>query len=178
MKQRAIFLDRDGVINQAIVRNGRPFPPTSLDVLSILPRVDEALETLKEIGYLLIVITNQPDAARGKTLIHNIELMNHFLMEKLPLDDIRTCYHDNDDNCKCRKPLPGLLLEAAFEYDLDLSESIMIGDRWRDIDAGIAAGCKTMWIDYGYNEKHPSIYDYKIKSLYEASQLIKRWRKK
>jgi D-glycero-D-manno-heptose 1,7-bisphosphate phosphatase len=70
------------------------------------------------------------------------------------------------------------LLEAAFEYDLDLSESIMIGDRWRDIDAGIAAGCKTMWIDYGYNEKHPSIYDYKIKSLYEASQLIKRWRKK
>lgn len=178
MKQRAIFLDRDGVLNQAVVRDGKPFPPATLDELNILPKVQEALELLKQKGYLLIVVTNQPDVARGKTSIHDVESINNFLMKNLPLDEIRTCYHDNDDYCSCRKPLPGLMLDAAAEYDIDLSESIMVGDRWRDIDAGIAAGCQTIWIDYGYNEKHPIVYDVKVQSLYDASKLIETWRKK
>ena len=169
---RAVFLDRDGVINRAIVRNGVPYPPANLGDLEILPGVKEALIKLHLGGYLLIVVTNQPDVARGTAQKVEIEKMNSQLAFQLPLDEIKTCYHDDGDGCLCRKPMPGALIEAAKEHDIDLSKSFMVGDRWRDIEAGRVAGCKTFFVNYRYNEQPPVMPDFTVSSLLEAQKVI------
>lgn len=169
---RAIFLDRDGVINRAFVRDGRPYPPSCLSEVEILPKVEAALNNLKAAGYLLIVVTNQPDVATGKTSKFIVNQINEFLGNSLPLDEIRTCFHEDKDRCNCRKPAPGSLLEAASKFQIDLQLSYMIGDRWRDIEAGAAAGCKTFFINYGYQEKQPDFPDFIVSSLAEASEII------
>jgi D-glycero-D-manno-heptose 1,7-bisphosphate phosphatase len=170
--KRAVFLDRDGVINRAIVRDGRPYPPANLAELEILPGVSEALKKLHAADYLLIVVTNQPDVARGTAKKADIEQINSQLSLQLPLDDIKTCYHDGSAGCLCRKPLPGALLEAAKEHDIDLSKSFMVGDRWRDIEAGQVAGCKTFFVNYRYAEQQPEMPDFIVTSLLEAQKII------
>src|SRR5882672_7746295 len=152
----AVFLDRDGVINRAVVRDGKPFPPSSLEELEILPQVASSLLDLKAHGFALYVITNQPDVARGTQTSEAIEAIHQALATSLPIDDIFVCYHDDSDHCACRKPNPGLLLEAQRKHNVDLSRSFVVGDRWRDIDAGHSAGCKTILIDYGYKERKPA----------------------
>ena len=169
---KAIFLDRDGVINQVNLVNGKPHPPKDLSELIVLPKVSEALQLLKDAGYLLIVITNQPDVVRGKTKIEAVEAINQFLKDSLPIDDIFTCYHDDIEDCNCRKPKPGNILQAAEQYNINIPASFMVGDRWRDVEAGESAGCKTFFIDYRYQEKQPEFYGYKVKSLYEAAKII------
>ncbi len=170
--RRANFLDRDGVINRAIVRNGKPYPPASLAELEILPGVYEALQKLHDANYLLVVVTNQPDVARGTAKREDVELMNAFLSSQLPIDDFKTCYHDSGDKCNCRKPLPGALLEAAQEHNIDLSKSFMVGDRWRDVEAGASAGCKTFFINYRYAEQKPDAPDFIVSTLLEAKKII------
>ncbi len=172
MNNRAIFLDRDGVINKAMVRDGKPYPPANLSQLAILPKVDEALKLFKQAGFFLVVVTNQPDVARGLTLISEVEAIHAALTARLPIDEIRSCFHDDQDNCDCRKPKPGMLIAAADKWNIDLSKSYMIGDRWRDIAAGVSAGCTTLFIDCGYNEKQPEEYDYQVKNLFETVALI------
>jgi len=171
--KRAIFLDRDGVLNEAIVINGRPYPPPDAASLRIPAGTGEALARLKQRGYLLLVVTNQPDVARGKQSREVVEEINQHLGAALALDDVLTCYHDNGDDCDCRKPKPGLILHAARRYGIDLHSSYMIGDRWRDIDAGANAGCKTVLIDLGYNDRAPaSVPDHRVGSLPEAVDWI------
>lgn len=170
--KRAVFLDRDGVINQAVVRDGKPYPPADISELEILPGVEDALLKLGRAGYLLIVVTNQPDVARGTTTKEAVEEINDFLASRLPLDDFRTCYHDSADRCGCRKPQPGALLSAARMHGIDLEKSFMVGDRWRDVEAGQRAGCRTCFIDYGYGEKQPENVDFRVASLFEAAQII------
>jgi len=165
---KAVFLDRDGVLNAATVRDGKPYPPANLEELLILPGVEYATNRLKEEGFLLIVVTNQPDVARGTLQKSTVEQINRSIMSSLPIDEFRTCYHDNLDNCSCRKPKPGAILDAAISRNIDLSQSFMIGDRWRDIEAGKAAGVKTVFIDYGYQERQPQSFDYKASSLLDA----------
>ena len=155
--QRAVFLDRDGVLNQAIVRDGKPYPPANLGELIIAPDAPAALQSLKQAGFLLLVVTNQPDISRGTRAPSVVEAIHQALRQALPLDDFFLCPHDDSDGCACRKPLPGLLLEGAEKYNVDLSRSFMVGDRWRDIEAGAGAGCATVWIDYGYREKRASV---------------------
>ena len=170
--KRAVFLDRDGVINRALVRNGKPYPPADLAALEILPGVAHALRLLHEAGWLLIVVTNQPDVARGTTPIADVEAINHHLQYCLPIDEFRTCYHDSSDGCNCRKPLPGALLAAAVAHKIDLASSYMVGDRWRDTEAGERAGCKTIFIDYGYSELRPKNFSFRVQSLAEATNII------
>ena len=169
---QAVFLDRDGVLNRAIVREGKPYPPTKLAELEILSGVPEACAALREAGFLLIVVTNQPDVARGTQRRELVEAMNRALSSRLPLDDIRVCYHDDADCCLCRKPKPGLLLEAARDWHIDLSASFMVGDRWKDIEAGRNAGCKTVFIDRGYAEGRPACSDHQAGSLTDAVDWI------
>ena len=169
---KAVFLDRDGVINRAFVREGKPYPPAGLAEVEILPGVAEALASLHDAGFMLIVITNQPDVARGTTAKAVVESINQYLAERLPIDEFRTCYHDDKDGCDCRKPLPGGLLAAASRHGIRLEESYMVGDRWRDIEAGHRAGCKTIFIDYEYAEPRPQSADCNVTSLYEASRFI------
>jgi len=171
MKQ-AVFLDRDGVINRAIVRDGRPYPPANLAELEILPGVADAMHLLHTAGWLLIVVTNQPDVARGTTLLPDVEAINLHLQQCLPIDEFRTCYHDSGDECNCRKPLPGALLAAADAHGIHLSSSYMVGDRWRDTEAGERAGCKTIFLDYGYDEKQPVFFNHRVRSLAEAADII------
>jgi D-glycero-D-manno-heptose 1,7-bisphosphate phosphatase len=170
--RRAVFLDRDGVINQSIVRDGKPYPPESASEMKILPGVPDALSSLRRAGFLNIVVTNQPDVATGKLEVQTVEAMHRRLREGLALDDVKVCYHRDTDGCDCRKPKPGMLLRAASEFGIDLGRSYMVGDRWRDVAAGQAAGCTSFFIDYGYSEKRPDPPYIAVKSLAEASWRI------
>jgi D-glycero-D-manno-heptose 1,7-bisphosphate phosphatase len=154
--RRAVFLDRDGVVNRSVVREGKPYPPASVAELEIMPEVREALSELKASGFLLVVVTNQPEVARGTQRRETVETIHAELKLTMPLDDFFVCYHDSGDGCDCRKPLPGLLLQAAAQHSIDLASSFLIGDRWRDVDAGWNAGCRTVLIDYAYQEQEPS----------------------
>jgi len=172
---RAVFLDRDGVVNEAVLREGKPYPPDSADEVEIAPGTAEALARLKALGLPLIVVTNQPDVARGKQTREAVEAIHRRLAETLPIDGFLSCFHDDADGCPCRKPLPGLILEGAARYGADPARSFLVGDRWRDVDAGAAAGCRTVWIDRGYRERGPSdAPDARVGSLGEAAEWIVR----
>jgi D-glycero-D-manno-heptose 1,7-bisphosphate phosphatase len=172
MTRPAVFLDRDGVINRAFVRDGTPHPPASLAELEILPGVPAALDSLRARGYTLVVVTNQPDVARGTVSRQVVEAIHERLRTECGLDAILTCFHDGTSGCDCRKPQPGLLLQGAREFDIELSASFMVGDRWRDVEAGQRAGCRTFYVDYGYTEQRPTAYDFRVSSLEEAAQII------
>ena len=168
----AVFLDRDGVLNKALTKSGRPYPPAGIADFEIIEGVEQACLSLKGAGFLLIVVTNQPDISRGKTRAEDVNEINQLLRSRLPLDDIRVCPHDDDARCMCRKPKPGLLFAAADEHGVDLRRSVMVGDRWRDISAGTAAGCRTVFIDYGYDERRPETPDHIASSLIESIPFI------
>ena len=171
--RRAVFLDRDGVLNEPIVHNGRPYPPASLAELKLFPDASPALARLKTAGFLLLVVTNQPDVARGRQSREIVDAMHARMSAALPIDDFFVCWHDDADRCGCRKPLPGLLYSAADRHEVDLRRSFLIGDRWRDIDAGAAAGCRTVLIDRQYDERQPQYRpDYRTASMTAAADWI------
>ena len=169
---RAVFLDRDGVINRAVLKDGLPHPPSDISEIEIPMDVPEALSRLREAGYRLVVVTNQPDVARGIQTEDSILAINAALMDSLIIDEFRVCFHDDGDDCTCRKPLPGMLLEAASEAKIDLGASFLVGDRWRDIEAGKRAGCGTILIDNGYDERLQSEPDEVVKTFSEAADWI------
>ena len=170
--RRAVFLDRDGVINKSLTRGGRPYAPTTLADFEILPGVGEALLKLRRAGYLNIVVTNQPDIKTGKQSAEVLQLMHRRLVKELALDDIQVCPHTDEDECSCRKPHPGMLVGAAKRLQIDLGASWMIGDRWRDIAAGQAAGCRCCFVDHGYVERQPEQPFNCVASLPEAVAVI------
>jgi D-glycero-D-manno-heptose 1,7-bisphosphate phosphatase len=169
---KAVFLDRDGVLNAAPVINGVPSSPSDPSELQIIERVGEAIARLKANGFIPVIITNQPDIARGKVKIDAVSQINRTLCEVLEIEHLYMCSHDDLDMCKCRKPLPGLILRASIDLKINLKESFMVGDRWKDISAGQAAGCKNFFIDYSYRENKPSQPFVKVTSLYEVANLI------
>lgn len=172
-KRKAVFLDRDGVLNLPLVRDGKPYPPATLKETQIPDDAPSSLSRLKECGFLLLVVTNQPDVRRGTATVEQVEEIHEFLASRLPLDGFFICYHDDRDNCSCRKPKPGLLLKAAAQHHIDLPGSYLIGDRWRDMDAGSAAGCRTILIDYHYDERASSSRpDSVVPNLSEAADWI------
>jgi D-glycero-D-manno-heptose 1,7-bisphosphate phosphatase len=168
MSRPAVFLDRDGVINRAEVCDGVPQPPGRLEDFELLAGVVEAVGQLHDAGFAVVVVTNQPDVARGKQQRTVVEAMNDVVREALEPDTIVVCYHDDSDACVCRKPGPGMLLAAAEELRLDLATSFMVGDRWRDIEAGHRAGCRTVFLDRGYDERPPETPDVVVCDLVEA----------
>jgi len=171
-RRRAVFLDRDGVINRTVVRGGRPYPPPNVATLELLPGVAEAMARLHEAGYRLVVVTNQPDIARGTQDRSVVDAMHAWIAAALPVDEFCVCVHDDDDQCDCRKPKPGMLRGAAESAGVDLAASFMVGDRWRDIEAGRAAGCRTVFIDHEYSERRPDAPDVTVRSLEEAANWI------
>jgi D-glycero-D-manno-heptose 1,7-bisphosphate phosphatase len=174
MTERAVFLDRDGVVNRAVVVDGRPYPPSSLEQLEILPGVPDAIASFRKSGFRIIVVTNQPDVATGRQAREVVEAMHDSLRARLPLDDIYACYHTDQHACACRKPKPGMLLDAACKWSVQLDASYMVGDRWRDIEAGHRAGCKTIWVrgDEDYHEPAARDPHWTVRSLLEASRII------
>jgi D-glycero-D-manno-heptose 1,7-bisphosphate phosphatase len=173
--KRAVFLDRDGVLNGVIVRDGVPHPPMTVNEVQILPGVAEALERLKKLGLMRIVVTNQPDVARGAQTAAGVEAINRFLAERLALDEFCVCMHDDPDHCDCRKPKPGLLVEAAKRHGIELAGSFMVGDRAGDVLAGAAAGCRTVLIDRPYSKREACRPDGTAADLAEAAAIITGW---
>lgn len=169
---RAVFLDRDGVLNKAHVRNGKPYSPDTIEEMTIFPDAATALGRLRQHGFRLIVATNQPDIARKRLTRVQVDAMNTHLRNQLPLDTIEVCPHDDADNCDCRKPKPGLLVRAAKRDGVVLSDSFMVGDRFRDIEAGDSAGCRTILIGDGYGETFKVQPDAKLATLTEAADWI------
>ena len=167
---RAVFLDRDGVLNRPVYRNGKSYPPESLKDFELLPRVAEACQKLKSKGFLLIVVTNQPDVGRGTQRLETVESMHLWLLQQLPLDAIEVCYDEHDS--LRYKPAPGMLHAAAERLQIDLSKSFLVGDRWRDVDCGKNAGCTTFHVDHRTGEPLRSPADFTVGSLWEAATLI------
>jgi D-glycero-D-manno-heptose 1,7-bisphosphate phosphatase len=167
-----VFLDRDGVLNRALVRDGVPHPPDHLGEFELLPGVPEALARLVAAGFTLVVVTNQPDVARGTQTRARVEEINDRVRATLPVLDVFTCFHDDADGCACRKPKPGLLLEAARRWHLDPQRSFMVGDRWSDVVAGQAAGCRTVLIVTPYSKPERCSPDCRAADLTEGAAWI------
>jgi len=163
-----VFLDRDGVLNGPVIRSGRPHPPETVAEVRVLPGVADACRQLSAAGLTLVCITNQPDIARGTQDFGTVAAINDRVRELLGLDEMVVCPHDDRDGCLCRKPLPGMILDAASRRGLDVARSVTVGDRWRDVDAGRAAGTWTVFIDWGYDERRPDHPDLTVKDLKEA----------
>ncbi len=168
VQRPAVFLDRDGVLNEAQVVNGTPRPPAALSDLRVIPSAAGACRDLRAAGYALVVVTNQPDVARGTQTMAGVEALNDAVAAEIPIDEFVICPHDDVDGCTCRKPLPGMLFEAAGRLELELEHSFMVGDRWRDIEAGRRAGCTTVFVDRGYTERKPEDPDLVVKELRDA----------
>jgi len=169
--RRAVFLDRDGVINRGVVKAGRPFAPSTVDEFAILPGVPEALARLRAAGFLLIVTTNQPDVARGHALRTAVEAIHVRMRAELAIDDVLVCYHDDDDRCACRKPSPGMIYAAAVQHEIQPSRSFMVGDRWRDIESGQNAGCTTILVN-AFPESKRARPDVELADLAAAASWI------
>jgi len=174
LRMKAVFLDRDGVINRALERDRKPYPPRNLTEFDILPEVPAACAELKRAGFLLIVATNQPDVGRGTLAQNVVETIHTEMCRRLPIDRVEVCYHPGQGgpDCDCRKPKPGMLQRAARELGIDLAQSWMVGDRWRDIDCGHAAGCRTIFINRGYAEELKQKPDFVARDLGEAAKII------
>jgi D-glycero-D-manno-heptose 1,7-bisphosphate phosphatase len=159
-RRAAVFLDRDGVLNRAIVRDGRPYPPASLAELEVLPGVPQALARLRDAGLLALVVTNQPDVATGKTTQAVVDQIHDRLRDMLPLDAIYACTCVEGPDCDCYKPRPGMLIRAAAEWGVDCRRSFMI------------AGCRTIFIDYNYAERRPDSPDFVAQDLGQAVDIV------
>lgn len=171
--RRAVFLDRDGVLIEPIVRDRKPYAASRPDDVRVMTGVAEACVELSRLGFLLVMVTNQPDIARGKISREFVERTNAELARTLGLDDVQLCPHDDADECACRKPKPGLMTRAADSLHIDLGASIVVGDRWRDIEAGRRAGCRTVFIDCGYDEVLKEAPDHTAASLSDAVEWIR-----
>ena len=174
---KAVFLDRDGVLNKSIVKKGLPFPPKTLDEVEIPIGVIEGLKYLKKMGFMTIVITNQPDVARNKTSIENVNKINNYLKKKLEINHFICCFHDDKDNCECRKPKSGMVNVAKNKWNINLKESFLVGDRWKDIVCGNNAGLTTFLINHGYNEKFVEP-NFKCKNFNQVVEIIKSLKQK
>jgi len=170
--KRAAFLDRDGVINRANLIDGVPRPPSSVMEVEILEGVVKAIQLLKAHDFVPVVVTNQPDVARGRTSQIEVNQINAHIGALCGIEHFYTCVHDDDDLCVCRKPAPGLIIQSASVLGLDIPSSFMVGDRWRDIAAGQAAGCRSFFIDYSYLEKAPEEPFTTVFSLLEAARIM------
>ena len=170
--QKAIFLDRDGILIKIKKYNNKPYSVDDLSKLKFTNSIKLLLKKLKK-KYLLIMITNQPNVARGFIKKKEVIKINDYIKDQLNLDDVFCCFHDNKDNCSCRKPKPGMLLKAKKKWKIDMKNSYFIGDRRKDILAGKKAGCKNIFINYNYNEKLPSKKDCKyLKSIKDVINYI------
>ncbi|MDA8637332.1 HAD-IIIA family hydrolase [Rhodospirillales bacterium] len=168
----AVFLDRDGVLNSAVVREGKPYPPQNLADVEITRNAQESVQRIRDAGFVTVIVTNQPDVAKGIQTRDVVDAINNHVMQETGVEHLRVCWCLEGGECDCYKPKPGMLVDAARELHLDLSQSFMVGDRWRDVGAGINAGCTTVLIERGYQEQRPFTPDFQCSNLSEATDYI------
>ena len=175
--KKAVFLDRDGVVSRAVVINNRPFSIRRASDLQILDEVNEALGIFGKLALIPIIISNQPDVARGLLSQLEHEKIESKIVTLTGISKIYTCTHDEKDNCFCRKPKPGLILKAAEDHDIDITKSYLIGDRWRDMDLAKNVDCRSFFINRNYEEKYPEYFDYETGSILESAKIIEKLEK-
>jgi D-glycero-D-manno-heptose 1,7-bisphosphate phosphatase len=168
----AVFLDRDGVINQSKVIAGKPYAPRSFEDFKLMPYTAECVDRLCKAGYVVIVVTNQPDIGNGHITKKTVNMMHNKLLSKTKISEIIMCPHSQEEGCNCRKPKPQMILKGAEKFNITLSDSYIVGDRSSDIQAGQVAGCKTIFIERYYKEKKPQKPDVKVYSLKSATKYI------
>lgn len=168
----AVFLDRDGVINQALIRRGRPYSPRRRAEVIILDGVKESVSSLFSHNFEIVVVTNQPDVSRGIISESDLEEIHKFVAQETGIKHFYTCVHEDRSCCDCRKPKTGMLKRAAEDLSIDLKNSFLVGDRWRDIQAGQEIGCSCYFIDYNYQERRPNLPYFQVESLREATKKI------
>ncbi len=171
-KRPAVFLDRDGVLNRALIRDGKPYAPRRLEDFRLLPGAGRAVTDLKTAGFVVVVVTNQPDVGHGLIAPETLEAMHAKLRVAAPVDAILVCTHRQNEGCACRKPKPGLIERAIRRFGIAREASYMVGDRWNDTVAGKAAGLYTIFLDRGYTEVLVEAPDLAVKSLSEATLCI------
>jgi len=156
------------------VRDGKPYAPGRIEDFRLYDGVREGCRALKAAGFALVVATNQPDVGRGLVAQGVIEAMHEQLKRMIPeIDRVEVSYDPGrGEESPRRKPGPGMLLDAAKVLGIDLPRSWMVGDRWRDVECGKAAGVKTVFIDFGYTEERKAIADHVVKTFHEAVDLI------
>jgi len=173
--KKAIFFDRDGVLNEAIIKNNKPYAPLKRSDVKLVYGVKELIFKLKSLDFLILAVTNQPDYRRGLVKKNDIEDINNFIIRSLDIDDLFCCYHDDRDNCGCRKPKPGAILFFQKKYNIDLKKSFLIGDRSKDIQAAHAVNCPAIFIDYGYNESLPNTQIANVNNIPEIFKVILKY---
>ena len=173
--KRAVFLDRDGVINEPVLENGRAVAPTVLDDFVFIPGIHQFARALRDAGFSIVVVTNQPDVVYKNLDVNVVDSMHALIRSEIPVDDILACFHADKDNCLCRKPKPGMLFSAARDMDLDLGNSFMIGDTWRDMQAGKAANCRTILLNRDFGITRLEAADVVVRNFGEALLHIRQW---
>ncbi|MEJ7692852.1 HAD family hydrolase [Daejeonella sp.] len=170
--QLAVFLDRDGVLNKGYVKDGKSYAPRKIEHFKLLPYAVQSVEKLRKHGFLVIVATNQPDINNGLVTLIEVEKMHLLLKRRTKIDDIFLCPHSKDEECLCRKPKPGMLLDAAKKHNINLSKSFIIGDRSSDIEAGTGAGCRAIFLNRFYKEPKPTSQEQTFYSINAATNYI------
>ena len=173
-KNKAFFFDRDGILNKSILKKNKPYSPRNLRELRLNLELVEFIKKLKKKNFKIIVITNQPDIKSGKLNKYTLKVINLIIKKKFCIDDIFICIHGKNENCHCRKPKPGMIIKASEKWNINLKKSFFVGDRWKDMQAGEIMGCKTIFIDYDYNETQPKSYSYKFKTIGLMIKKIKK----
>ena len=168
---KAIFLDRDGIINRAVVLDRKPYAATRLKEVFVVEGIKDLIKRWHDENYLVIVLSNQPDIANHVVSKSKVDKINNYLKSQVLFDDVFVCPHNDKDNCDCRKPKTGLFMQAVQKYPINFSKSYVIGDRWRDIESGNAVGCKTIFVDYDYNEKKPENPDIIVKKVSDIDKI-------
>ena len=170
----AVFFDRDGVLIETLVEDGAPIADNDFNSLSFIAGAVEVCESLADANIKMFMITNQPDISRGKVALVDVLAINEVVKKTCQLTENSMCFHDDDAFCSCRKPKPGMILELSTKHQIDLGRSVVVGDRWRDIDAGANAGCMTIFIDYGYNETLRTQPTWKVSSMSQAGLILRK----
>ena len=164
-------MDRDGVINELVDVGQGPTSPKRVDDFRFLPGVPEAVARLAK-SYAVVVVTNQPDIARGHMSSEQLDRMTELVRANLEVAAVYVCRHDDADRCGCRKPSPGLLLKAARELDLDLARSFFVGDSWRDMEAARRAGVRACYVGREEQDERVGVCDLAAADLAEAADHI------
>ena len=149
---RAIFFDRDGVLNQLVKRDGGLYSPRKSEDYSIFEESIAVVRDFKKLDFHLLVISNQPDISRGFLAESELKKMTSMLLSQIPIDEVFYCIHDDWEACSCRKPLPGLIIKAAHKWNIDLDKSYYVGDTWRDVEAAKNAGVRCLLLNRDYNK--------------------------
>jgi len=171
-ENKAVFLDRDGVLNKVVFRgSSKPIAPWSIEEFKPYEGIQDPLMQFKALGYLLFVVSNQPDISKGLVDRQTVEKMNDIITSSFPIKSVVYCPHEDKHKCACRKPKPGMIIKLADEYDIDLEKSYMVGDNWKDILAGKEAGCETILVKRKYNRTVSA--DYRVQSLQDIIGIIK-----